>query len=65
MATGTPGAAEATKTSWADLFRGGLARYTITLNLGVLLFGTDVYLIHGAPIDAAVDGDTVRRDVEI
>jgi hypothetical protein len=27
------------------LFRGGLARYTITLNPGVLLFGTDVYLI--------------------
>ncbi|MFP6733576.1 MAG: hypothetical protein VB959_07035 [Rhodospirillales bacterium] len=47
------------------MFRGGLARYTITLNLGVLLFGTNVYLIHGAPIDAAVDGDTVRLDVEI
>jgi MFS family permease len=36
---------EPEKTRWADLFRGGLARYTITLNLGVLLFGTDVYLI--------------------
>jgi hypothetical protein len=47
------------------MFRGGPARYTITLNLGVLLFGTDVYLIHGVPIDAAVDGDTVRLDVEI
>ncbi|MAF47559.1 MAG: MFS transporter [Rhodospirillales bacterium] len=32
-------------TSWADLFRGGLARYTITLNLGVLLYGIDIYLI--------------------
>jgi len=37
------------------MFRGGPARYTITLNPGVLLFGTDVYLIHGVPIDAAVD----------
>jgi MFS family permease len=33
------------KTSWADLFRGGLARYTIILNLGVLLYGIDIYLI--------------------
>jgi hypothetical protein len=47
------------------MFRGGPARYTITLNLGVLLFGTDVHLNHGAPIDAAVDGDTPRLDVEI
>jgi len=43
MAAKTTGVPE--KTRWADLFRGGLARYTITLNLGVLLFGTDVYLI--------------------
>ncbi|NQV55986.1 MAG: MFS transporter [Rhodospirillales bacterium] len=31
--------------SWADLFRNGLAPTTLILNLGVLLFGIDVYLI--------------------
>ena len=47
-------------TGWTDLFRGGLARYTVTLNLGVLLFGTDIYLIQSIMPTVIVDVGGMR-----
>ena len=47
-------------TGWTDLLRGGLARYTVTLTLGVLLFGTDIYLIQSIMPSVIADVDGIR-----
>ena len=43
--TETENAAADQKASWADLFRGGRAKYTILLNLGVGIHALDIFII--------------------
>lgn len=43
--TGTENAEAAQKAGWADLFRGGRAKYTILLNLGVGIHALDIFII--------------------